>query len=54
MDIDSLYARSVPKHRGASCKAGAQIPLAKLSLIYAENGRGKTTLIALDSGWLRI
>jgi hypothetical protein len=27
---------------------------AKLALIYAENGRGKTTPIALDSEWLRI
>jgi len=29
-----------------SVSAGAQIPLTKLSLIYAENGRGKTTLAA--------
>ncbi|RXT54875.1 hypothetical protein B6S44_14845 [Bosea sp. Tri-44] len=27
--------------------AGAQLPLAKLNLIYAENGRGKTTLASL-------
>jgi wobble nucleotide-excising tRNase len=30
-----------------SVGAGAQIPLAKLSLIYAENGRGKTTIAAI-------
>jgi wobble nucleotide-excising tRNase len=30
-----------------SVSAGAQLPLAKLSLIYAENGRGKTTLAAI-------
>ena len=30
-----------------SVNAGAQIPLAKLALIYAENGRGKTTLAAI-------
>jgi wobble nucleotide-excising tRNase len=30
-----------------SVNAGAQIPLNKLSLIYAENGRGKTTLAAI-------
>jgi len=28
-------------------RAGARIPLAKLSLVYAENGRGKTTLAAI-------
>ncbi len=27
--------------------AGAQLPLTKLSLVYAENGRGKTTLAAI-------
>lgn len=31
----------------ASVNAGAQIPLTKLSLIYAENGRGKTTLATI-------
>ena len=30
-----------------SVKAGAQLPLSKLALIYAENGRGKTTLAAI-------
>ena len=30
-----------------SVAAGAQIPLTKLSLIYAENGRGKTTLATI-------
>jgi wobble nucleotide-excising tRNase len=30
-----------------SVNAGAQLPLSKLSLIYAENGRGKTTLAAI-------
>ncbi|MFU2209667.1 AAA family ATPase [Solidesulfovibrio sp. C21] len=30
-----------------SVTAGAQIPLTKLTLIYAENGRGKTTLSAI-------
>lgn len=30
-----------------SVNAGAQLPLTKLSLIYAENGRGKTTLAAI-------
>ncbi len=30
-----------------SVNAGGQIPLAKLSLIYAENGRGKTTLATI-------
>ena len=30
-----------------SVNAGAQIPLMKLSLIYAENGRGKTTLASI-------
>jgi wobble nucleotide-excising tRNase len=30
-----------------SVSAGAQLPLKKLSLIYAENGRGKTTLAAI-------
>jgi len=30
-----------------SVNAGAQIPLTKFSLIYAENGRGKTTLAAI-------
>jgi wobble nucleotide-excising tRNase len=30
-----------------SVGAGAQIPLTKLSLIYAENGRGKTTIAAI-------
>jgi wobble nucleotide-excising tRNase len=30
-----------------SVNAGAQIPLTKLTLIYAENGRGKTTLAAI-------
>lgn len=30
-----------------SVNAGAQTPLAKLSLIYAENGRGKTTLATI-------
>ena len=34
-----------------SVATGAQYPLTKLSLIYAENGRGKTTLAAeLDLG----
>ncbi|HEX4768155.1 MAG TPA: AAA family ATPase [Lichenihabitans sp.] len=30
-----------------SISAGAQLPLAKLTLIYAENGRGKTTLASI-------
>jgi wobble nucleotide-excising tRNase len=30
-----------------SVNAGAQLPLTKLSLIYAENGRGKTTIAAI-------
>ncbi|WP_249142964.1 AAA family ATPase [Bradyrhizobium liaoningense] len=30
-----------------SVNAGAQLPLAKLTLIYAENGRGKTTLASI-------
>lgn len=30
-----------------SVNAGAQIPLARLSLVYAENGRGKTTVAAI-------
>ena len=30
-----------------SVNAGAQIPLSRFSLIYAENGRGKTTLAAI-------
>lgn len=30
-----------------SVSAGAQIPLGKLTLIYAENGRGKTTIAAI-------
>lgn len=30
-----------------SVNAGAQLPLSKLTLIYAENGRGKTTLAAI-------
>jgi len=30
-----------------SVNAGAQLPLSKLSLLYAENGRGKTTLAAI-------
>ena len=30
-----------------SVNSGAQLPLSKLSLIYAENGRGKTTLAAI-------
>lgn len=30
-----------------SVAAGAQVPLARLSLIYAENGRGKTTLATI-------
>lgn len=30
-----------------SVNAGAQIPLTKLTLMYAENGRGKTTLAAI-------
>jgi wobble nucleotide-excising tRNase len=30
-----------------SVNAGANIPLTRLSLIYAENGRGKTTLAAI-------
>ena len=30
-----------------SVNAGAQLPLTKLSLVYAENGRGKTTLAAI-------
>ena len=30
-----------------SVNAGAQLPLSKFSLIYAENGRGKTTLAAI-------
>ena len=30
-----------------SVAAGAQLPLTKLSLIYAENGRGKTTIAAI-------
>ncbi|NEK15059.1 AAA family ATPase [Rhizobium leguminosarum] len=30
-----------------SVNAGAQLPLTKLSLIYAENGRGKTTLATI-------
>jgi wobble nucleotide-excising tRNase len=45
-----------------SVNAGAQIPLSKLTLIYAENGRGKTTLAASQAnhswstngvGWVR-
>src|SRR5436190_23223221 len=30
-----------------SVDAGANLPLARLTLIYAENGRGKTTLAAV-------
>ena len=30
-----------------SVAEGANIPLARLTLIYAENGRGKTTLAAI-------
>jgi len=30
-----------------SVSAGAQLPLTKLSLVYAENGRGKTTIAAI-------
>src|SRR6266481_194761 len=30
-----------------SVSAAANIPLARLSLVYAENGRGKTTLAAI-------
>ncbi|MBY5819518.1 hypothetical protein [Rhizobium leguminosarum] len=30
-----------------SVNAGAQLPLTKLSLIYAENGRGKTTVATI-------
>lgn len=30
-----------------SVNAGAQLPLTKLTLVYAENGRGKTTLAAI-------
>jgi hypothetical protein len=30
-----------------SVNAGAQLPLSKLALVYAENGRGKTTLAAI-------
>lgn len=30
-----------------SVNAAANIPLARLTLIYAENGRGKTTLAAI-------
>jgi hypothetical protein len=30
-----------------SVNAGAHLPLSKLSLIYAENGRGKTTIAAI-------
>ena len=30
-----------------SVNAGAQLPLTRLSLVYAENGRGKTTLAAI-------
>ena len=30
-----------------SVNAGAQIPLSKFSLVYAENGRGKTTIAAI-------
>jgi wobble nucleotide-excising tRNase len=30
-----------------SVNAGAQLPLTKLSLIYGENGRGKTTLATI-------
>ena len=30
-----------------SVNDGAQTPLAKLSLIYAENGRGKTTIATI-------
>jgi wobble nucleotide-excising tRNase len=30
-----------------SVNAGAQLPLARLSLVYAENGRGKTTLASI-------
>ncbi|WP_106754593.1 AAA family ATPase [Pannonibacter carbonis] len=41
-----------------SVTAGAQLPLTKLSLIYAENGRGKTTLAtilrALSAGDARL
>jgi hypothetical protein len=30
-----------------SVSSGSQIPLKKLTLVYAENGRGKTTLAAV-------
>ncbi len=30
-----------------SVDAGRQLPFSKLTLIYAENGRGKTTLAAI-------
>jgi ABC-type branched-subunit amino acid transport system ATPase component len=30
-----------------SVDAGARLPLSKLTLLYAENGRGKTTLAAI-------
>jgi wobble nucleotide-excising tRNase len=30
-----------------SVDAGARLPLSKLTLFYAENGRGKTTLAAI-------
>jgi wobble nucleotide-excising tRNase len=30
-----------------SVSAGANIPLARLTVVYAENGRGKTTLAAV-------
>jgi wobble nucleotide-excising tRNase len=32
-----------------SVTSGAQIPLTRLSLLYAENGRGKTTLAAIQN-----
>jgi hypothetical protein len=32
-----------------SVVAGANVPLARLSVVYAENGRGKTTLAAILS-----
>ena len=32
-----------------SVNTGANIPLARLTVVYAENGRGKTTLAAVFS-----
>jgi wobble nucleotide-excising tRNase len=39
------HVRSVGKFELVN--SGAQLPFAKLALVYAENGRGKTTLAAI-------